>query len=91
MAQFGSRSQHSFISENIKISYNLILYTQYWYTEVILADMHTYHTHAIITRSLYIFYPIFHCGLSCRAGSVTDDLCSKHENSSILGSKIRGL
>ena len=30
-----------------------------------------YRTRAIITRGLYIFYPIFHCGLYCRAVSVT--------------------
>ena len=29
-----------------------------------------YRTCAIITRGLYIFYPIFHCGLYCRAVSV---------------------
>ena len=46
---------------------------------------------AIITRSLYIFYPIFHCGLYCRAVNVTDNLCTKQGNSSIFGSKIRGL
>ena len=26
-----------------------------------------YRTHAIITRGFYTFYPIFHCGLYCRA------------------------
>ena len=26
-----------------------------------------YRTRAIITRGLYLFYPIFHCGLYCRA------------------------
>ena len=38
----------------------------------------TYRTRAIITRSLYItlFY-IFHCGLYCKAVSVTDNLCTK--------------
>ena len=50
-----------------------------------------YCTRAIITRGLYIFYPIFHCGLYCRAVSVTDNLCTKPGNSSIFGSKIRGL
>ena len=40
-----------------------------------------YRTHAIITSSLYIFYPIFHCGLYCRAVSVTDNLCTKQGNS----------
>ena len=46
---------------------------------------------AIITCGLYIFYPIFHCGLYCRAVSVTDNLCTKQGNSSIFGSKIRSL
>ena len=36
----------------------------------------TYRTCAIITRGLYIFYPIFHCSLYCRVVSVTDNLCS---------------
>ena len=40
---------------------------------------------------LYIFYPIFHCGLSCRAVSDSDYLFSKEGNSSIFGSKIRSL
>ena len=39
------------------------------------------------SRGLYIFYPIFHCGLYCRVVSVTDNLCTKQENSSIFGSK----
>ena len=33
-----------------------------------------YRTRAIITRGLYIFYPIFHCGLYCRGVSVKDNL-----------------
>ena len=37
------------------------------------------------------FYPIFHCGLYCRAVSVTDNLCTKQGNSSIFGLKIRSL
>ena len=37
------------------------------------------------------FYPIYHCSLYCRAVSVTDNLCTKQGNSSIFGSKIRGL
>ena len=36
-----------------------------------------YRTRAIINRGLYILYPIFHCGLYCRAVSVTDKLCTK--------------
>ena len=50
-----------------------------------------YRTCAIITRGLYIFYPIFHCGLYCRAVSITDNLRTKQENSSIFEPKIRGL
>ena len=48
---------------------------------------------AIISRGLYIFYTAFHCGLYRRAVSVTDNIhvCTKQENSSIIGSKIRGL
>ena len=46
---------------------------------------------AIISGGLYIFYPTFHCGLYCRAVSVTDNICAKQGNSSIIGSKIRGL
>ena len=44
---------------------------------------------AIITHGLYIFYSILHCGLYCRAVSVTDNLCTKQGNSSIIGFKIR--
>ena len=44
----------------------------------------TYRTRAIISRGLYIF----RCGLYCRAVSVTDNLCTKTENSSIFGSKM---
>ena len=51
----------------------------------------TYRTRAIITRGLYIFYPIFHCGLYCRAVSITDNLCTKQGNSSIFEPKFRGL
>ena len=36
-----------------------------------------YRTRAIITRGLYFFYPIFHCGLYCREVTVTDSLCTK--------------
>ena len=43
----------------------------------------------IITCGLYIFYPIFHCSLYCRALSVTDNLCPKQENSSMFGSEIK--
>ena len=32
---------------------------------------------AIISRSLYIFHPIFHWGLYCRLVSITDHLCIK--------------
>ena len=40
---------------------------------------------------LVYFYPIFHCGLYCKAVSITDNLCTKQENSSIFEPKIRGL
>ena len=50
-----------------------------------------YHTRAIICPGLYIFYPIFHCRLYCRAVNITDNLCTKQGNSSIFGPKIRAL
>ena len=62
-----------------------------WYSELNKAKKDTYCTHAIITRGLYIFYPIFHFGLYCTAVSVTDNLCAKQGNSSIFVSKILGL
>ena len=40
------------------------------YIDLCRRNMHTqqskYRTRAIISRGLYIFYPIFHCGLYCR-------------------------
>ena len=36
--------------------------------------MINYSTCGIISRGLYTFYPIFHCGLYCRAFSITDNL-----------------
>ena len=39
---------------------------------------------------MYIFYPIFHCGLYIRAVSITDNLCTKQGNSSIFEPKTRG-
>ena len=50
-----------------------------------------YRTRAIISRGLSTFYPIFHCGLYCRAVSITDNLCTKKGNSSIFGPKIHEL
>ena len=50
-----------------------------------------YRTRAIISRGLYTFYPIFHCGLYCRAVSITENLCTKNGNSSNFGAKICGL
>ena len=47
--------------------------------------------HAIISCSLYIFYPIFHCRLFSTAVSITDNLYTKQGNSSSFGRKIRGL
>ena len=32
---------------------------------------------------MYMFYPIFHCGLKSTAHNITDNLCSKQGNSSI--------
>ena len=43
-----------------------------------------YRTRALITRGVY-FFPIFHCGLYCRAVSITDNLCTKQGNSSNFG------
>ena len=40
---------------------------------------------------LYIFYPIFHCGLYCRVVNITDNLCTKNGNSSTFEPKIHGL
>ena len=40
-----------------------------------------YLTRAIKTRGLYIFYPIFHCGLYWRAVYITGNLCTKKVNS----------
>merc|ERR1712051_406278 len=48
-----------------------------------------FRTRAIITRGLYIFYHLFHCGLCSREVSVT--VYVKRGNSSIFRSKIRGL
>jgi hypothetical protein len=50
-----------------------------------------YRTHPIIGRGSYIFYPIFHCGLYCRAVSIIDNLCANQGNSSIFEPKICGL
>ena len=50
-----------------------------------------YRTRAIISLSLYIFYPIFHYGVYIRAVSITDNLYTKQGNSSIFGPKICGL
>ena len=46
-----------------------------------------YHTHTIISRGLYIFYPIFHYGLYCRAVSITDKICTEKEILQFLGLK----
>ena len=50
-----------------------------------------YTVHGLLQPRFVYFYPIFHCSLYCRAVSVTDNLCTKQGNSSIFGSKIRGL
>ena len=46
-----------------------------------------YRTHAIISRGLYFFYPIF----TLAAAYITDNLCTKNGNSSFFKPKIRGL
>ena len=43
----------------------------------VMPSENMYRTSAIISRGLYIFYPIFHCGLYCRAVSIADSLCNK--------------
>ena len=50
-----------------------------------------YRMRAIISHDLYIFYPIFHCGLYCRAVNIADNLCTKQGNSSTFWPEIRGL
>ena len=45
----------------------------------------------IISRGLYIFYPIIHCGLYRRAVIITDHVYTEKGNPSIFGPKIRGL
>ena len=47
-----------------------------------------YRTRAIITRGLYIFYPIFQCGLKSREVNITDHLSTYTRK---VGPKIRGL
>ena len=42
-----------------------------------LIRLDKYPTLAIITRGLYIFYPIFLCGIQLRAVNITDNLCAK--------------
>ena len=46
-----------------------------------------YRTRAIISRGLYIFYPIFNCGFYCRAVSITENLCNKKKIHIFLGLK----
>ena len=46
-----------------------------------------YHTHAIISRSLYFFYPFF----TAAAAYITDNLCTKNGNSSSFKPKICSL
>ena len=50
-----------------------------------------YRTCTIITHCLYIFYPIFTAVYIVEQFSITDNLCTKQGNSSILGSKNCGL
>ena len=42
----------------------------------------SYRTRAIISRGLYIYYPIFHCCLYSRVVNIRDNSCIKQENSS---------
>ena len=58
---------------------------------VVRKKQQNYSMRAIISHGLYIFYPIFHFGLYCRAVSITNNLCTKQENSSIFEPKILGL
>ena len=46
---------------------------------------------AIITRGLYISYPIFHCGLNWIAVYITDYLCTRNGNPSFFKLKIHSL
>jgi hypothetical protein len=55
-------------------------------TFVITNVLKVYRTGTIITRGFYIF----HCGLYCRAVSITDNLCTKQGDSSIFEPKIHG-
>ena len=51
-----------------------------------------YRTRAIITRGLYIFYPIFYCGLYCWAVIVLQTIyVLKKGKSSVFWPKIRSL
>ena len=41
-----------------------------------IVENYDYRSCAIISRGLYdYFYPLFHCGLYCRAVRITDNLC----------------
>ena len=51
------------------------------------SQLPTIHTHAIISRGLYFFYPIF----TLAAAYIADNLCTKNGNSSFFKLKIRGL
>ena len=54
----------------------------------VLGTNFNYRKRAIISYDLYIFYPISHCSLYCRAVSIIDNLCTKQGNSSILSLKF---
>jgi hypothetical protein len=49
------------------ISHMVMLLSQIILTSSINIPTSRYRTRAIITRGLYLFYPIFHCGLYLRA------------------------
>ena len=49
--------------------------------------MFEYRMRTIIPRGLYIFYSIFHCGLYCRAVSITEIYVLNKEILQFLGLK----
>ena len=55
-----------------------------------LLELSSLDTWAIIIRGLYILYPIFYCGLYCRAVSISNNFCTKQGNSlSLSGFKSK--
>ena len=64
-----------------RLAWQLRLYG--WNYVLWLMRLNIYCTRAIITRRLYIFYPIFQCGLQSRAVNTTDNLCTKQGNAGL--------